>query len=319
MQEAITWICVDQDLRRYIAWLGHNEFRPKADFRIVLGSLTLAFLLIQSDGWLPISGSSILGLPSKFLKQNFPLGCPKNLISYLIRYKLTCPRANFTGKAPKLKFYSSGVTRQPLILHTPHASSYVFLVLSYPWCHVIINKGYETDGINNNNFIYFYMYLVIIIIINFTEDFNRSFLELRLDLKSPELELELELKFLELELELKLIVSSGIGIENNGIGIELKKWNWPQPCNWHPIAPPCGWDIGGLLWVQSYEYDLYFTMVIAVLYSILCCTGPCYNSTWLYVYIYRKTSSISRTKSQNLNVSSSPLAVVFAQSIEAGC
>ena len=35
----ITWICVDQNLRRYIAWLGHNEFRPKADFRIVLGSL----------------------------------------------------------------------------------------------------------------------------------------------------------------------------------------------------------------------------------------------------------------------------------------
>ena len=28
MQEAITWICVDQDLRHYIAWLGHNEFRP---------------------------------------------------------------------------------------------------------------------------------------------------------------------------------------------------------------------------------------------------------------------------------------------------
>ena len=40
MQEAITWICVDQDLRPYIAWLGHNKFSPKADFRIVLGSLT---------------------------------------------------------------------------------------------------------------------------------------------------------------------------------------------------------------------------------------------------------------------------------------
>ena len=62
------------------------------------------------------------------------------------------------------------------------------------------------------------MYLVIIIIINFMEDFNRSFLELRLDLKSPELELELKSPELELELELKLIVS-------NGIGIELKKWN----------------------------------------------------------------------------------------------
>ena len=40
MQEAFTWICVEQDLRRYISWLGQNEFRPKADFRIVLGSLT---------------------------------------------------------------------------------------------------------------------------------------------------------------------------------------------------------------------------------------------------------------------------------------
>ena len=40
MQETITWICVDQDLKRYIAWLGHNDFSPKADFRIVLGSLT---------------------------------------------------------------------------------------------------------------------------------------------------------------------------------------------------------------------------------------------------------------------------------------
>ena len=31
MQEAITWICVDQDIRRYIAWLSHNKLRPKAD------------------------------------------------------------------------------------------------------------------------------------------------------------------------------------------------------------------------------------------------------------------------------------------------
>ena len=95
------------------------------------------------------------------------------------------------------------------------------------------NKGYESAGINNNDFIY--MNLVIIITINFDEDINRSFLELRFDLNSPELELKLELKCpeLELELELKLIGSSGIGIgiENNGIGIgiELKKWNWPQP------------------------------------------------------------------------------------------
>ena len=63
------------------------------------------------------------------------------------------------------------------------------------------------------------------VIINFMEDFNRSFLELRLDLKCPELELKYP------ELELKLIVSIGIGIGNNGIWIwiELKKWNWPQP------------------------------------------------------------------------------------------
>ena len=40
MQEAIAWICIDQDLRCFIVWLGHNEFSLKADFRIVLGSLT---------------------------------------------------------------------------------------------------------------------------------------------------------------------------------------------------------------------------------------------------------------------------------------
>ena len=106
------------------------------------------------------------------------------------------------------------------------------------------NKGYETDGINNNNFIHHYIYLAIIIIINFAEYFNRSFLELRLDLKSPELELELKSLELELELELKLIVSSGIGIgiENNGIGIgiELKKWNWPQP-----------WQHQNIFWING--------------------------------------------------------------------
>ena len=82
------------------------------------------------------------------------------------------------------------------------------------------NEGYETDGINNNNFIY--MYLVSIIIINFKEDIKGHFQNWDCrDLKSPEL--ELELKSLELELELKLFVSGGIGIgiENNGIGIEL--------------------------------------------------------------------------------------------------
>ena len=40
MQDSITRIYIDQDLRRYIVWLDHNEFSPKADFRIVLGSLT---------------------------------------------------------------------------------------------------------------------------------------------------------------------------------------------------------------------------------------------------------------------------------------
>ena len=36
-------------------------------------------------------------------------------------------------------------------------------------------------------------------------------------------------------------------------------------------------------------------------------------------FYYRKTSSISRTKWQNLNSFLSPFAVVFAQSIEARC
>ena len=40
MQDAITWIYIDQDLRRHITWFGHNELSPKADFRIVLGRLT---------------------------------------------------------------------------------------------------------------------------------------------------------------------------------------------------------------------------------------------------------------------------------------
>ena len=45
---------------------------------------------------------------------------------------LCWPRSQtLTGKALKLKYHSSGVTGRPLILHTPHTSSYVFLVLSY--------------------------------------------------------------------------------------------------------------------------------------------------------------------------------------------
>ena len=66
------------------------------------------------------------------------------------------------------------------------------------------------------------MYLVIIIIINFAEDFNMSFLELRLELKSP-----------ELELESKLIVNSGIGIEITKLGLEL---NWKNGIDPNPDA-----------------------------------------------------------------------------------
>ena len=31
MQEAITLICADQNLRGYIAWLGHSKLSPTAD------------------------------------------------------------------------------------------------------------------------------------------------------------------------------------------------------------------------------------------------------------------------------------------------
>ena len=34
MQEAITLICVDQDLRHYIAWIVHNKLSPKTDVPI---------------------------------------------------------------------------------------------------------------------------------------------------------------------------------------------------------------------------------------------------------------------------------------------
>ena len=89
MQAAITWIYIDQDLRRHIAWFAHNEFSPKADFRIVLGNLI--GLLVESDGWLQMLWSSILGLSSHSLKLNFSLSHPENLISYLIHYRLICP------------------------------------------------------------------------------------------------------------------------------------------------------------------------------------------------------------------------------------
>ena len=48
MQDAITWIYIDQDLRRHIPWFGLNELSPKADFRIVLCSLTG---LLDGIGW----------------------------------------------------------------------------------------------------------------------------------------------------------------------------------------------------------------------------------------------------------------------------
>ena len=109
----------------YIARLGHNEFSRKDDFRIQ------AFL-IESDGWLPISWSSVLGLPSQLSKLIFSLSHIGNQISYLILYiyRLTCPGTNFTGKALKPKF-SRGMTGRPLILHKPCMLHYVFLVLSY--------------------------------------------------------------------------------------------------------------------------------------------------------------------------------------------
>ena len=49
MQEAITWICVHQDLRYFIARLGHNELSPKADFRTVLGSMTGLLVDMMGD------------------------------------------------------------------------------------------------------------------------------------------------------------------------------------------------------------------------------------------------------------------------------
>ena len=58
--------------------------------------------------------------------------------------------------------------------------------------------GYETDGINNNNFIYHYIYLAIIIIINFAEDFK-------------------VISGVEVGFEISGI---GIGISGIGIGIE---------------------------------------------------------------------------------------------------
>ena len=114
--------------------IGHNEFRANADFRIVLGSLT--GLLVDRIRWVTAKFLDLVSLasPPSFFKQIFSLSCPENSISYLIHYiyKLTCTGENFADKAPKFKLYSSGVTGRPLILHTPHTSSYVFLACTKP-------------------------------------------------------------------------------------------------------------------------------------------------------------------------------------------
>ena len=85
--------------------------------------------LMESDVRLPILWSSILGLPSQFLKLNFSLSHPENLISYIIHYRLTCPRANFTGKAPKPKFYSPGVTGRPYTYLACRVMSFLYKVI----------------------------------------------------------------------------------------------------------------------------------------------------------------------------------------------
>ena len=62
-------------------------------------SWDIALSLIESDRWLPNYWSSILGIPSQFLKLKFSVSHLENLMNYLIHYRLTCPGANFTGKA----------------------------------------------------------------------------------------------------------------------------------------------------------------------------------------------------------------------------
>ena len=152
------------------------------------------------------------------------------------------------------------------------------------------------------------MYLVTIIIINFTEDFNRSSLELRLDLKSPELELELELKSLELELE--LIVSSGIGIgigiENNGIGIgiELKKWNWPQPCR----RDRWPWKLrSSLAFASGGSHDRWCQKVPALPVNRFYCTIPARNF-WVDWYPGESQGGTARVAVSQLQEGSHELA-----------
>ena len=77
MQEAITWIGVDQDLKCYIAWLGHNDFSPKADFRIVLGSLTSFLHRIKWVTDCQFRDLVSLASPPSFWKKKFHLVAPK--------------------------------------------------------------------------------------------------------------------------------------------------------------------------------------------------------------------------------------------------
>ena len=135
-----------------------------------------------------VSGSShivsLASLPS-FQDTFFTLSHRK---CYSINYKSLFAQGQILlKKTPKPQFNSPGVTGRSLILHTPHTSNYVFLVLSS--CYSI-NQCYVIITIQ----CFIYMHLVIMIMISWDEDINRSFLKLRLNLKSPELELELELK-----------------------------------------------------------------------------------------------------------------------------
>ena len=79
MQEAITWICVDQDLKRYIAWLGHNDFSPNADSRIVLGSLTSLLHRIKWVTDCQFRDLVSLVSPPSFWKKKISIGRPENL------------------------------------------------------------------------------------------------------------------------------------------------------------------------------------------------------------------------------------------------
>ena len=56
-----------------------------------------------------------------------------------------------------------------------------------------------------------------------------------------------------------------------------------NPCKRHPIARPLGWDIWWLLGLQIYSYS---ASVSAVMLTVSCNIGPCYNSTPLFISFY---------------------------------